>query len=232
MKYQFAIIAGLLIYSLSASAEPPTPLPTPMGIVPTAIRTTSKVDSNVVYLPGLRVDPTRTKTPTPTKTSTPTQTPTATKTPTPQPSPLPTPTRRPDYTPEPRPCDATNPEWQGNNPIYPFCSHRDLGWVGTSGNYIERKLGQVGWASAAWDTYGDEIASVEIRLEENNQLIQCNRGLTGVGAGGFRRKVNASDSVTFPTQGLGLALYKLELYYTLKDGRTFGRNEVFLCLTP
>jgi hypothetical protein len=107
-----------------------------------------------------------------------------------------------------------------------------LGWVGASGNYITRKLGQVGYASAAWDIYGDEIVSTEIRLEENNQLIQCNGGLTGTGAGGFRRKVNASDSVTFPTQGLGRALYKLELYYTLRDGRTVGRNEIFICVVP
>jgi hypothetical protein len=88
----------------------------------------------------------------------------------------------------------------------------------------------VGFVSASWDIYGDEIVSVEARLEENNQLTQCIGGLTGTGAGGFRRKVNASDSITFPTQGLGRALYKLELYFTLKDGRTVGRNEVFLCV--
>ena len=229
MKYQLAIIAGLLIYSLSASAEPPTPLPTPMSIVPTATSTTSEVNSNVVYLPRLRVDPTRTKTPTPTKTSTPTQTPTATKTPTPQPSPLPTPTRRPDYTPEPRPvCDATNPHWRGANPAYPFCVAKDLSWVNSSTNLITRKNGQVGYASAIYDFYGAK--SYELRLEKSTALLQCTSAPDGTGAGGFRQRVEGNGSMTFPTTGLGVGLFKLEMYVELFDGQIRGHNELYICV--
>lgn len=127
-----------------------------------------------------------------------------------------------------RTCGPNSADWQGSNPNYPFCSGHDLSWANSTSNYIERRVGQTGWASAYWDQYGSAIRSVEIRLEGNNQLTQCRNGLNS--KGGFRKAVDASGAITFPTNDIGEGLFKLELYFTLNDGRTVGRNEIFLCM--
>lgn len=175
-----------------------------------------------VFVSILQKQPTATPTAKPVPTRTPTALPVI---PTTSPVELATPTA-PAY----RSCSPSNPEWQGSNPNYPFCSHKDLGWVNTNSNYIVRNLGQVGYASAVWDIYGDNIISVEARLEESNQKKECNGGLTGTGAGGFRRKVSPSGGITFSTSALGKGAFKLELYFELRDGRTVGRNEIFICI--
>lgn len=204
-----ALLGWVLVMTGATFAVVPLPAPTP--------------EEGVVYLPALKADPTRTRTPTPMRpTATPTPRPTETALPTAPPRPMPTALA----TPMPgRVCDSTSADWRG--PVYPFCVMRDMGWTGQSASVQTRRAGSGEWMTVVWDFYGADL--YDLRLEHNTGIGSCATRNIGTGKGGFRRQVGEGGSVSFNINDLGLGLYKAEMFVR-KNGVWYGHNEVFVCV--
>jgi len=224
---RLALLISLLIASIAYAGDgtlPVTPQP-PVALIPhnSSVIDPPATEPYGVYLVTIKVDATRTPTPLPTatRTATPTAKPATQSTVRPQPMPTPLPTvalgRR---------CDSSSPDWRGAGG-YPFCVARDMGWAGQGASVQYRYAGSGEWLTVAWDFYGFEW--LELRLENNTGIAQCETRTVGTGQGGFRLRVGESGSYSFNTNQLGRGLYKLEAY-VWSAGREWGHNEVFICV--
>jgi len=123
-------------------------------------------------------------------------------------------------------CNASDPNWRGGNPVYPFCVGKDLGWVGLSDSSVQRfPHGTDKDITVSWNFYG--IAGLQLAADPSSQQTNnCGPAAPG----GWRRDVNGNGSYTFNIKNWDKGQYKLEMFVKLRDGKEVGHNEIFLCI--
>ena len=123
-------------------------------------------------------------------------------------------------------CNASNPDWRGANPSYPFCVKLDLGWTDGGGSVRTFNKGTNQNLALHWNIYG--INSIRLHIDPSTQ--QCapagSNGTRNVPVGGS----NGANDYVYPVNvnEFGYGCFKIELFVTRTDSQEVGYNEKFL----
>lgn len=123
-------------------------------------------------------------------------------------------------------CNASNPDWRGANPNYPFCVKLDLGWTDGGGSVRTFNKGTNQNLALHWNIYG--INSIRLHIDPSTQ--QCapagSNGTRNVPVGGS----NGANDYVYPVNvnEFGYGCFKIELFVTRTDSQEVGYNEKFL----
>jgi uncharacterized protein YraI len=124
-------------------------------------------------------------------------------------------------------CDASSPEWRGNNANYPFCGKQDPTWGDPQGEWNVYDNGRDIPLFITWNLYGSAINQVSIHFDQSDTICSfarpAQRTVNQVVPAAGRFDFNIKE---FPYGGT----YKVYLMVNLTDGRTVQYGEKKLCI--
>ena len=124
-------------------------------------------------------------------------------------------------------CNETVPEWRGSNPNYPFCATQDLTWVNPQSEWTVYDNGKDIPLGLTWSLYGDNIASVWMRMDQSDSACEFARPAQRT----VNEQVPAAGTYNFNAGNFPYGgTYRVYLSVQLKDGRVVSFGEKKLCI--